>query len=56
MEPVVKGWLGLDEKLYKNFFNQTLLYVKNKFSLTSTIRNPLRSSKPKQQRKGKKYE
>ena len=54
MESVVKDWLGQDEKLYRNFFNQTLLYVKNKFALTSTIRNPLRSSKPKQQRKGKK--
>ena len=53
MESVVKDWLGHDEKLYRNFFNQTLLYVKNKIALTSTIRNPLRSSKPKQQRKGK---
>jgi hypothetical protein len=36
---------------YQKFLNQSLLYVKNKWMSTSTIRNPLRASKPKQ-RKG----
>lgn len=52
MDPVVRGWLGNEDDLLKKFFNQSLLFVKNKWSYTSTIRNPLRSSKPKQKRKG----
>ena len=52
MDPVVNGWLGNDSHLYQKFLNPSLLFVKNKWSFTSTIRNPLRSSKPKQKRKG----
>jgi len=45
-EKVLQHWWQ-----YQKFLNQSLLYVKNKWMSTSTIRNPLRASKPKQ-RKG----
>ena len=52
MKPVVKEWLGQDDVLFLQFFNQTLLHVKNKWSYTTTVRNPLRSLKPKPKTKG----
>ena len=53
MEPVVRGWLGNDPNLYENFFNQSLLFVNNRWLSTTTVRNPLRASKPRQKKGNK---
>ena len=52
MEPIIKQWLGQNDVLFLQFFNQTLISVKNKWSYTTTVRNPLRSLKPKAKTKG----
>lgn len=42
----VMHWLGGDAELYKQFLNQTVISVYNRYSQEDTAFNPLRARRP----------
>ncbi|KAK7493953.1 hypothetical protein BaRGS_00014835 [Batillaria attramentaria] len=42
----VKKWLGNDEKLFQEIYNQEVIHIVNKFTREHTIFNPLRDKRP----------
>ena len=47
IRPKVRRWMGNNDKLYQNLFNQSVFQVMNMYTRETTIFNPLREKRPK---------